>query len=126
MKENIWSNNPVTEVIKWAVFSIMLTVGVVINYTYVEQLPLFVRAAASALMIISAIIVGFKTSLGHQLKAFIQSSRTELRKVVWPTRQETVQVSIIVVIMVMVMSLILWGFDMALFKLMAWFTGQGV
>ena len=48
----------------------------------------------------------------------------ELRKVVWPTRQETIQTTLIVVAMVVVAALILWGLDKVFFWLVAWLTGQ--
>lgn len=114
------------EVIKWTLSGFLLAMGVSLNYLYAEQIPYHWRICAIVVAVAGAVVLAFWTNLGQQLLGFVHSSRTELKKVVWPTRQETVQVSIIVVIMVMVMSLILWGFDMALFKLMAWFTGQGV
>jgi preprotein translocase subunit SecE len=124
MKE-IYGVNPMTEVMKWALTGLLLVLGVTLNYTYAEQLSLLLRVAATVLIFSTAGFTAFKTRLGQQVWEFALSSRAEIRKVVWPTRQETVQVSIIVVVMVIIMSLILWGFDMALFKLMAWFTGQG-
>ena len=124
MKDTIWSN-PMTEIFKWSFFSILVIVGVSLNYINADQLPVYARLVATLCMLGAAGAIAYKTSLGQKFVAFIKSAITELRKVVWPTRHETIQVSVIVIIMVVIMSLILWGFDMILFKLIAWFTGQG-
>jgi len=50
----------------------------------------------------------------------LKSSRTEIRKVVWPTRQETTQTTLIVVVFVFIMALILWGID----SVLGWLVGM--
>ncbi len=56
----------------------------------------------------------------------MQSSRIELRKVVWPDRQETVQVTIVVFVMIIVLSLFFWGLDSLLGVITRWLaTGGG-
>lgn len=114
-----------TEMLKWGLFGVLVVSGMSLNYVNTEQLPAYAKMAVVLVMFGLAIGIAYKTNLGQKLLAFIKSAVTELRKVVWPTRQETMQVSVIVIIMVIIMSLILWGFDMILFNLIAWFTGQG-
>jgi preprotein translocase subunit SecE len=59
------------------------------------------------------------TSLqGKRLWAFIQGSRIEIRKVVWPTQQETTQTAIAVFVFTLVMALFFWGLD----SLLLWLT----
>jgi preprotein translocase subunit SecE len=48
---------------------------------------------------------------GKQLFSFIQSSRIEIRKVVWPTNQETSQTTIAVFVFTLVMGIFFWGLD---------------
>jgi len=68
----------------------------------------------------------FLTSLqGRQLWRFAVDARMEVRKVVWPTRQETVQTTLIVMVMVLILGLMLWLFDMALMAILRFLTGQG-
>jgi preprotein translocase subunit SecE len=55
---------------------------------------------------------------------FFGESRAELRKVVWPTREETMQTTLVVAVMVIVLSLVLWGMDGLLVWLIGWLTGQ--
>ena len=48
---------------------------------------------------------------GRRLRAFIQGSRIEIRKVVWPTKQETTQTAIAVFVFTLIMALFFWGLD---------------
>ncbi len=59
-----------------------------------------------------------------RLFAFFKNARAELRKVVWPTRQETLQTALVVVAMVVVLALVLWGLDGVLVWLIGSLTGQ--
>jgi preprotein translocase subunit SecE len=49
----------------------------------------------------------------------------EVRKVVWPTRQETMQTTLIVIVMVFLLGILLWLFDMVLMSILRFLTGQG-
>lgn len=64
----------------------------------------------------------FYTTLGRRFWAFAQASRAELRKVVWPTREETVRTTLIVMAMVVVAGLFLWGIDTLLLWAVAFLT----
>ena len=55
----------------------------------------------------------------------MQSSRIELRKVVWPNRQETMQVTLVVFVMIVVLGLFFWGVDTLLALPDQWLTGRG-
>ena len=75
--------------------------------------------------IIAALILTslfFYTALGRRFWAFAQASRAELRKVVWPTREETVRTTLIVMAMVIVAGLFLWGIDTLLLWAVAFLT----
>lgn len=65
------------------------------------------------------------TKNGAKAKVFVAQSYGELRKVVWPTRQETMQATFAVVAMVVVMGILLWAFDIACMRVIAWLTGYG-
>ena len=72
-----------------------------------------------------ALAVFFTTARGRDLWRFIQTSRVELRKVVWPTRQETFQTTMAVIIFVIIMGVFFWGLDMFLLWATRILTGQG-
>jgi len=63
--------------------------------------------------------------LGQRLVSFSRESRVELRKVVWPTRQETMQITLIVLVLVFLIGLFLWLVDSLLFWGVQIITGQG-
>jgi preprotein translocase subunit SecE len=66
--------------------------------------------------------IAMKTELGVETLEFMQGSRAELRKVVWPTRTETTQTTLIVIAMVVIMGLLLWLLDVLLFWLVRLIT----
>lgn len=61
-----------------------------------------------------AAVIASRTALGAETLEFAQGSRAELRKVVWPTRSETTQTTLIVIAMVVIMGLLLWLLDVVL------------
>lgn len=71
----------------------------------------------------AAVAVALQTAPGAETLEFLQGSRSELRKVVWPTRAETTQTTLIVIAMVVVMGLLLWLLDVVLFWLVRLVTG---
>jgi preprotein translocase subunit SecE len=77
--------------------------------------------------VIAAAVVGvvLTTGVGRDLWAFMKESKQEVRKVVWPTRDETVRTTMMVFAMVFVASLVLWLLDMFLFWGVRFLTGQG-
>jgi preprotein translocase subunit SecE len=72
-----------------------------------------------------AAAVALQTEQGRRLWQFAGDARTEVRKVVWPTRQETVQTTLVVIVMVLILGIVLWLFDMILISILRFLTGQG-
>jgi len=101
------------EAMKWVAVAVLLIVAIVGNYLYRDMmLPL--RALAVVIIIAAAGGVALLTTKGKATVAFAREARTEVRKVIWPTRQETLHT---------VMSLILWGLDGILVRLVSFITG---
>ena len=75
---------------------------------------------------LAAGIVGALQSVqGREFWQFVQGSRVELRKVVWPTRKETLQTTLVVFVAIVVMGIFFWLLDMALGAITRALTGQG-
>jgi len=72
-----------------------------------------------------ALFVGSQTLVGGRALGFLSDARTEVRKVVWPTRQETLQTALIVFGVVIFMGIVLWLLDMLLLWAVRLLTGQG-
>ncbi len=109
--------------LKWFLVIAVVLSGVVANYYYQTQ-PLALRLIGWIALAVVAGIIALTTNAGGSFIAFAKDSRTELRKVVWPTRDETVQTTMMVVLFVIVLSLILWCIDAVLLHLMGILTGQ--
>jgi preprotein translocase subunit SecE len=81
------------------------------------------------LIVFAALGVGAFVALqsvqGRNFWQFVQGSRIELRKVVWPTRQETLQTTLVVFVAVFVMGIFFWLLDMILGSVTRALTGQG-
>jgi preprotein translocase subunit SecE len=79
------------------------------------------------LLVVSGIAaaVAMQTDPGRRLWRFGVDARNEVRKVVWPTRQETTQTTLVVIAMVIVLGVVLWLFDLVLMGILRLLTGQG-
>jgi preprotein translocase subunit SecE len=100
-------------------------VGGVVAYYWFEDASIVLRVLAVMAGVAVAAGLVFWTRQGRDLWQFIQGSRVELRKVVWPTRQETQQTTLMVVVFVLVFGIFFWLLDMALLTITRAITGQG-
>jgi preprotein translocase subunit SecE len=107
------------------VLAIFLLIGGVVGYYYFSELALIYRILGLMVLSVSGIAIVLATAMGRSFLAFLSDARVEVRKVVWPTRQETVQATLVVVALVFLVGLILWLLDMALFWGISLLTGQG-
>ena len=96
--------------VKWTVVFILLAAGIIGNSYFADQSLLYRVLGIVALAAVAG-FVALQTAKGVAFWALVKGSRTEIRKVVWPTRQETVQTTLIVVAFVLVVALVLWGLD---------------
>lgn len=109
--------------LKWLIAAMLLIAGLVANYYYNYQ-PWPLRLLGWLILLAVIIALLSQTNQGRQAWDFARESRMELRKVYWPTRQETVQTTLVVAAMVVVLALMLWGIDGLLMWLIGWLTGQ--
>jgi preprotein translocase subunit SecE len=92
----------------------LLVVGAVVAFYMLGQQDLWVRVAALIVVLIVAVATFFTSEPGRQLIAYGQDSIREVRKVVWPTRKEALQMTGYVFAFVVVMALFLWLTDKTL------------
>ncbi|MBC9253018.1 preprotein translocase subunit SecE [Pseudomonas alcaligenes] len=98
------------DLLKWLLAVALVVVGVVGNQ-YFSAEPLLYRVLVLLALAAVAGFVALQTVKGQAFFGLAKEARTEIRKVVWPTRQETTQTTLIVVAVVLVMALLLWGLD---------------
>lgn len=110
------------DLVKWLVVATLVLVAVVGNQFYSAE-PILYRVLALVAVAAVAGFVAFQTSKGRAFGVLLKEARIEIRKVVWPTRQETTQTTLIVVVVVLVMALLLWGLDSLLGWLVSMIVG---
>lgn len=101
------------DVLKWVVVLGIVAGGIYANSYYAAIEPLF-RALAGVVIAAIACAVALQTEKGAFVWDLAKEARVEVRKVVWPTSQETMQTTLIVVAVVIFVALILWALDSGL------------
>jgi preprotein translocase subunit SecE len=98
---------------KWLVVVLLLSLAVVGNSLFADQ-PLLYRAIVGVVLVAAAAATALFTMKGREFNAFRLAAMVELRKIVWPTRPETLQTTLIVFVVVFIMAVILYLLDMGL------------
>ncbi len=106
--------------------TLLVLLGGIGAFYYFDQLPLAVRWVIMLASVAVAVGVGYLTSAGKTLFVFVRGSNVELRRVVWPTRKETLQTTLIIMVVVLVLAMLLWGVDGVLLWGVRLLTGSEV
>ena len=107
------------------VMSVTLVVIGIWAFYYFAGYSLLLRVIGLLAIAGGAAAIALTSQPGRQLWRFAIDARMEVRKVVWPTRQETIQTTLIVMVMVFLLGILLWLFDMVLMSILRFLTGQG-
>lgn len=122
MSTNIETPSSGMESVKWLVAIALLAGAVVGNHMFADQ-SVLLRAIGVVVAIAVGLAIASQTFKGRTFLAFAKEARIEVRKVVWPTRQETTHTTLIVMVATVIMALILWGLDGILFRAVGFLTG---
>ncbi|HEQ0131101.1 TPA: preprotein translocase subunit SecE [Pseudomonas aeruginosa] len=98
------------DLLKWLLVAVLVVVAVVGNQYFSAQ-PILYRVLGILVLAVIAAFLALQTAKGQAFFSLAKEARVEIRKVVWPSRQETTQTTLIVVAVVLVMALLLWGLD---------------
>ncbi|MBA2492805.1 MAG: preprotein translocase subunit SecE [Gammaproteobacteria bacterium] len=98
---------------KLALAALLVTAGVIAFYWYAEQSTLY-RVLGLLAVTGIAVAIAWSTAKGRSIASFLQDSRTEVRKMVWPSRAETMQTTLVVFLVVIIVGIFLWLLDMLL------------
>ncbi|MDI4636358.1 MULTISPECIES: preprotein translocase subunit SecE [Halomonadaceae] len=110
MKQNAEVQESRHDGLRWAVVVSLVVVAVVGNSYFADQALLYRVLGVVALCALAA-GVAITTTKGRNLLELARSARKEIQRVVWPTRQETIQTTAIVMVAVLVVGLMLWLID---------------
>jgi preprotein translocase subunit SecE len=101
------------DIVKWLIVTAIVMGGVYANTLY-ATVGVFYRALAGVGIAAVAAAIALQTEHGRAAWNLAKEARVEVRKVVWPSRQETTQTTLIVVLVVFIVGLLLWGLDSGL------------
>ena len=101
------------------IFLWLLTVAIIAasafgNIYFQDQYSTPIRVVAVIVLLLISLGVAATTNQGRKALGFFQDARTELRRIVWPSRPEATQTTFIVVGVTVFVSLILWGYEVSL------------
>lgn len=113
MSANTGNQGSVFDTVKLLLALLVLLAGVAGFYYFSEESLLY-RVLGLLSMVGVAVGISATTAKGKGLIGFLGSSRTEVRKMVWPTRAETMQTTLMVFILVVILAIFLWFVDMLL------------
>jgi preprotein translocase subunit SecE len=86
----------------------------VFSFYYFPELSVLIRVLVVIFSVVMSLLIFFKTQRGLIFWEFLQGSRVEMRKVVWPTKQETIQTTLTVFVFVLVLGIFFWLLDFLL------------
>jgi len=105
------------------VAAVAILVGGIASFYLLGDLPAVVRWLIVLAALAAGIVVALQSAQGRTFWQFVQGSRIELRKIVWPTRQETMQTTLVVVVAILALGIFFWVLDWILGSVTAALTG---
>jgi len=93
------------------VLAVAVTIAAIVGFYYFAEQSLLLRVIGLLVVLMLAVGLVYTTNLGRSFWLFAQGSSIELKKIVWPTKKETMQTTLIVVVMVLFVGILLWMFD---------------
>ena len=107
------------------ILAIVVLLAGIAGFYYYEAEGLLYRVLGLLAFVLVALGMVYTTNLGQSVVGFGREARAEVRKVVWPSRQETVQTTLMVIVAVIIIGIFLWLIDMMLVNAVQYLTGQG-
>jgi len=124
MTEKADTGATVLDTVKLAA-AVAILVGGIAGFYLLTSYPLALRWVIVLASLGLGIVVALQSAQGRTFWQFVQGSRVELRKVVWPTRQETLQTTLVVFVAILALGIFFWVLDWVLGSVTAALTGRG-
>ncbi|MBT5406906.1 MAG: preprotein translocase subunit SecE [Gammaproteobacteria bacterium] len=99
--------------------SLLLLLAGIVAFYYFSEIRLFYRVLGLFAVLGLSGYITYQTSFGKTIYTYVLESKVELKKVAWPTKQETTQTALGVIVIVVIIGILLWLLDM----LLAWAIG---
>lgn len=124
MSSNVETVNDKFDTLK-LVIAIIIAIATIAGFYVFAGHSFLLRLGGLLAGMVATVLIALQTEKGRNIWLFFQDSQIEVRKVVWPTRQETMQTTLIVIIVVVIVAVILWLLDMFLGWSVRILMGQG-
>jgi preprotein translocase subunit SecE len=124
METKVETEPTMVDTVKLAAAVAIALVGFVAYY-YFGDASVALRSLGVLVAVGIAVFVALQSAQGQALWRFIQAARVELRRVVWPTREETIQTTIAVLVFALIMGVFFWLLDLGLLYATSKISGQG-
>jgi preprotein translocase subunit SecE len=124
METKVEEQTTIVDTAKLALAVLIIVAGLV-GYYYFAEASALLRAVGVLVAVAAAVGVAYTSAQGQTIWKFIQGSRVELRKVVWPTREETIQTTLVVLLFALIGGVFFWLLDLFLLYVTSRITGQG-
>ena len=115
MTQDVGANFSPQDRVRWALVGVLLVAAVGGFYYFADQAILY-RVLGLVAVMAAAALVAVGSAQGQRFLGFMRESRAEVNKMVWATRAETLQTSLVVFVAVIVMALFLWLLD----RILSW------
>jgi len=124
METKVEEQPTIVDTAKLALAIVVVLAGLV-GYYYLASSSGLLRAVVVLATLAIGAVVALTSLQGRMLWKFVQGARVELNKVVWPTREETVQTTLVVLVVALIGGVFFWLLDLFLLWLTTRITGQG-
>lgn len=118
----ISGNNSKAQNFLWLLIVLLIAGGVFVNY-YFSSIAWSIRLAGWLVLAAVLILIAFQTNAGKSFWVFAKDARVELYKVVWPTRKEATQTTLMITALVILVAIFMWGIDTFLLWIINLLTG---
>jgi preprotein translocase subunit SecE len=116
--------NASTKDVALAILAVIAILAGVVAFYWYDEMPLAARVGMVVAGVGAGAALAWMSSYGHEFLLFFQSARIELRKVVWPGREETIQTTVVVFIFAAAMGVFFFGLDWVLTWMTRFLGGQ--
>ncbi|WP_085248548.1 preprotein translocase subunit SecE [Gilliamella mensalis] len=122
--------NTILDKLKWGLVLVLIAFVVWGNFYFAEPNDIYqpntiVRIIVVVVISLLTLLIAITTNKGKSFLSFLQESRKELRKVVWPTRKETTQTTLLIAAITVIVGLALWGMDSLFRSIIFYLTSIG-
>jgi len=124
MNSDIEAGSQKLDTFKLGLALLIIVAGLVCFYLFDDYSLLF-RVIGLLVGVGISVAIALQTVKGKEIWGYFRDAQIEVRKVVWPTRQETIQTTLIVIVMVILVAIILWLLDMFLGWSIGLIMGRG-